>query len=137
MSILSPRYRTRQLLNKRWIAEFKKWPWSKWVTVSERGRLGIMEVYNCGDDGYDTDIWFGSHEEAMEVFSWLGVGDPDLVEEGEELFPEETVMHIENLDIENVGSRQHVHHEQNLPPEANKEGNPYVTGPSGGMASTF
>lgn len=116
MSLFSPRYRTRQLLNKRWIAEFKKWPWSRWVTVSARGRLGIREVYNCGDDGCDTDIWFGSHEEAMEMFSWLGVGDPDLVEEGDEVFPEETVINVASLDVENVGSRQHVHHEQNLAP---------------------
>ena len=104
MNLFSPRYRTRQLLNKRWIAEFKKWPWSRWVTVSSRGRLDQRVVYDCGDDGYDTDIWFSSHEEAIEVFSWLGVGDPDLIEEGEELFPEETVMHIGPLDIENVGS---------------------------------
>ena len=72
--------------------------------MSARGRLGIREVYNCGDDGCDTDIWFGSHEEAMEMFSWLGVGDPDLVEEGEERFPEETVINVAKLDVENVGS---------------------------------
>ena len=101
--------------------------------MSSRGRLDQRVVYDCGDDGYDTDIWFSSHEEAIEVFSWLGVGDPDLIEEGEELFPEEAVMHAENVDIENVGSHQHVHHEQNLPPEANKAGNPYVTGPNDGF----
>ena len=124
MNLFSPRYRTRQLLNKRWIAEFKKWPWSRWVTVSARGRLGIREVYNCGDDGYDTDIWFGSHEEAMEVFSWLGVGDPDLIKEGEELFPEEAVINVANLDVENVGKTM-VH-----PEHASQCASPYVTGPS-------
>jgi len=105
MNLLSPRYRTRQLLNKRWIAEFKKWPWSRWVTVNREGVLDAVNTYDCGDDGYDCDIWFGSHEEAMEMFSWLGVGDPDLVEEGDEVFPEETVINVASLDVEKIWSK--------------------------------
>lgn len=116
MNPLSPRYRTRQLLNKRWIAEFKKWPWSRWKTIAIEGGFNSTYVFSDGDQQGESDTWYTSSQKALEAFSWLGFVDPELIDEGEELFPEETVINVASLDVEKVGSHQHVHHEQNLEP---------------------
>jgi len=134
MNLLSPRYRVRQLLNERWIAEFKKWPWSRWKTVSKKGLLGIRERYDCGDDGYETDIWFAEKDNAIKAFSWLLVSDPELIEEPEGEHPSMTIGPVH---VEYPASRQHVHHEQNLTPEAHQDGNPYVSGPTSRTTSLF
>lgn len=106
MNPLSPRYRTRQLLNKRWIAEFKKWPWSQWKTINDEGQIGVMNTYydEANEKISESDTWYPSSQKALEAFSWLGFVDPELIDEGEELFPEETVINVANLDVENVGS---------------------------------
>lgn len=104
------------------------------MTVSARGLLGIRERYDCGDDGYDIDIWFAEKDDAIKAFSWLLVSDPELIEEPE---GEPPSMTIGPLHVEHVGSRQHSYEGLDLAPEAHQDGSPYRTGPSGGMAYTF
>ena len=80
MNPLSPRYRTRQLLNKRWIAEFKKWPWSQWKTIGDEGQLNSTYVFSDGAQQGESDAWYISSEKALEAFSWLGFVDPELID---------------------------------------------------------
>jgi len=134
MNLLSPRYRVRQLLNERWIAEFKKWPWSRWRTVSDEGKLDSPYLFGEGDRIDEPDSWFITKDDAIKAFSWLLVSDPELIEEPEGEHPSMTIGPVH---VEYPASRQHVHHEQNLTPKAYRDSNPYVAGPTSRTTSLF